>query len=152
VIHYEIVVLNLEQFTSMVQMLMCCWNVGLPLVNTQSQHRSQLLALQQSGDRTSALLSKNIDRAVKSLHASFSDSVRSLNGVLCSDRFPVSNIHEIVPNLDKTRVGIGWGGHNRINSPNCVRLKAALVEPNSDPRSKFRPIRACSPHQTAARA
>ena len=27
-IHYEIVVLDPEQFTSMVQMLMCCSNVG----------------------------------------------------------------------------------------------------------------------------
>jgi hypothetical protein len=29
VIHYEIVVLDQEQFTSMAQMLMCCSNVGL---------------------------------------------------------------------------------------------------------------------------
>jgi hypothetical protein len=55
------------------------------VVNTQSQHRSrknggltQLLALEQTGGRTDALLSKNIDRAVKILHAFFSDCVRSL--------------------------------------------------------------------------
>jgi hypothetical protein len=48
------------------------------MVNTQSQHRSeknggltQLFALEQSGGRTGALLSKNIDRTVKSLHAFF---------------------------------------------------------------------------------
>jgi hypothetical protein len=51
----------------------------------QSQHRSrkngeltQLRALEQSVGRTGALLSKNIDRAVKSLHALFSDYVGSL--------------------------------------------------------------------------
>ena len=55
------------------------------VVSTQSQHRSrknggltQLLALEQSGGRTGALLSKNIDRTVKSLHAFFSDYGRSL--------------------------------------------------------------------------
>jgi hypothetical protein len=55
------------------------------MVNTQSQHRSrknggltQLLALEQTGGRTGALLSKNIDRTVKSLHAFFSDYVRFL--------------------------------------------------------------------------
>jgi hypothetical protein len=48
------------------------------MVSTQSQHRSrknggwtQLFALEQSGGRTGALLSKNIDRTVKSLHAVF---------------------------------------------------------------------------------
>jgi hypothetical protein len=39
---------------------------------------TQLLALEQSGGRTGALLSKNIDRAVKSLRAFFSNSVRYL--------------------------------------------------------------------------
>ena len=38
----------------------------------------QLLALGQTGGRTGALLSKNVDRTVKSLHAFFSDYVRSL--------------------------------------------------------------------------
>jgi hypothetical protein len=85
VIHYEIVVLDPEQFTSMVQMLMCCSNVGL---QWQTRNRStvreknggltQLLALEQSGGRTGALLSKNIDRTAKSLYAFFSEYGRSL--------------------------------------------------------------------------
>jgi hypothetical protein len=63
---------------------MCCSNVGL---QWQTRNRStvreknggltQLLALEQTGGRTGALLSKNIDRTVKSLHAFFSDYVRS---------------------------------------------------------------------------
>jgi hypothetical protein len=85
VIHYEIVVLDQEQFTSMVQMLMCCSNVGL---QWQTRNRStareknggltQLLALEQPGGRTGALHSNNIDRTAKSLHAFFSDYRRSL--------------------------------------------------------------------------
>jgi hypothetical protein len=39
---------------------------------------TQLLALEQTGGRTGALLSNNLDRTVKSLHAFFSDYVRSL--------------------------------------------------------------------------
>jgi hypothetical protein len=39
---------------------------------------TQLLALEQSGGRTGALLSKNIDRTAKSLCAFFSDYGRSL--------------------------------------------------------------------------
>jgi hypothetical protein len=64
VIHYEIVVLDPEKFTSMAQMLMCCSNAGL---QWQTRNRStareknggltQLLALEQSGGRTGALLS-----------------------------------------------------------------------------------------------
>jgi hypothetical protein len=74
------------------------------VVNTQSQHRSrknggstQLLALGQSGGRTGALLSKNIDRAVKILPAFFLTTGDLWNGILRSDRFPVSSLHEIVP-------------------------------------------------------
>jgi hypothetical protein len=56
------------------------------MANTQSQSTvrekngglTQLLALGQSGGRTGALLSNNIDRAVKSLYAFFSDYGRSL--------------------------------------------------------------------------
>jgi hypothetical protein len=77
------VVLDPEQFTSMVQMLMCCSNAWLlwqtrnrSTVREKNGGLTQLLALEQSGGRTGALLSKNIDRAVKSLHAIFSDSVR----------------------------------------------------------------------------
>jgi hypothetical protein len=59
VIHYEIVVLNPEQFSSMAQMLVCCSNVGL---QWQTRNRStvcetnggltQPLALEQTGGRT----------------------------------------------------------------------------------------------------
>jgi hypothetical protein len=85
VIHYEIVVLDPEQFTSTVQMLMCCSNAGL---QWQTRNRStvretnggltQLLALEQADGHTGALLSKDIDQTVKSLYAFFSDCVRSL--------------------------------------------------------------------------
>jgi hypothetical protein len=85
VIHYEIVVLDPEQFTSMVQMLMCCSNIGLQwqirnrsTVREKNGGLTQLLALEQSGGRTGALLSKNIDRTAKSLYALFSDYGRSL--------------------------------------------------------------------------
>jgi hypothetical protein len=37
VIDYEIIVLDPEQFTSMVQIGMCCWNVGL---QWQARNRS----------------------------------------------------------------------------------------------------------------
>jgi hypothetical protein len=56
---------------------MCCWNYGLHR-SRKNGGLTQLLALEQSGGRTGALLSKNIDRAVKSLHVFFSDYVRSL--------------------------------------------------------------------------
>jgi hypothetical protein len=87
VIRYEIVALDPEQFTSILQVLMCCSNAGF---QWQTRNRStvreknggltQLLALEQSGGCTGALLSKNIDRTAKSvyLYAFFSDSgVRS---------------------------------------------------------------------------
>jgi hypothetical protein len=58
----------------------------------------QLLALlEQPGGRTGALLSKNIDRAVKKLCAFFLTPLDLQNGILRSDRFPVSRIHEVVP-------------------------------------------------------
>jgi hypothetical protein len=65
--------------------LMCCSNVGF---QWQTRNRStvreknggltQPLALEQSGGRTGALLSKNVDRTAKSLLAFFSDHGRSL--------------------------------------------------------------------------
>ena len=65
------------------------------MVNTQSQYRSrkkcgltQLLALEQTGGRTGALLSKNIDRTVKRLHAFFSDYVRSLEWCIAQRQVP----------------------------------------------------------------
>ena len=69
------------------------------MVNTQSQHRSrkkwwidtQLLALEQSGGRTGALLSNNIDRTVKSLHAFFSDYGRSLEWYTVQRQVPSIN-------------------------------------------------------------
>jgi hypothetical protein len=52
VIDYKIVVLGPEQFTSMVQILMCCWNVGLqwraPFAK-KNGGLTQLLALEQFG-------------------------------------------------------------------------------------------------------
>jgi hypothetical protein len=75
VIHYEIVVLDPEQFTSNNQHgtdANVLFERRVAMVNTQSHHRSrknggltQLLALEQSGGHTGALLSKNIGRAVK---------------------------------------------------------------------------------------
>jgi hypothetical protein len=47
-----------------------------------------LLALEQTGGRTGALLSKNIDRAVKSLHTFFSDCVRSLEWCTAQRQVP----------------------------------------------------------------
>jgi hypothetical protein len=61
---------------------------------------TQLLALEQSGGRTGALLSKNIDRTLKSLHAFFSDHGRSLEWCTVQRQVPstrVSSLHEIVP-------------------------------------------------------
>jgi hypothetical protein len=63
---------------------------------------TQLLALEQSGGRTGALLSKNIDRAVKSLHAFFSDYGRSLEWYTAQRQVPsikyqVYMKYEIVP-------------------------------------------------------
>jgi hypothetical protein len=65
------------------------------VVNTQSQHRSrknlglrQLLALEQSGGRTGALLLDNIDRTAKSLHAFFSDYGGSLEWYTAQRQVP----------------------------------------------------------------
>jgi hypothetical protein len=52
---------------------------------------TQLLALEQTGGRTGALLSKNIDQAVKSLHAFFSDCVRSLEWCAVQRQVPSIN-------------------------------------------------------------
>jgi hypothetical protein len=55
VIDYEIIVLDPEKNTSMVQIIMCCWNVGLQwyarnrsTVREQNSGLTQLLALEQS--------------------------------------------------------------------------------------------------------
>jgi hypothetical protein len=75
---YEMVVLDPERFTSMAQVLVCCWDVGLQsMASTQSQRCSrknggltQLLALEQPvRGRTRALFSKNTDRTAKKLYA-----------------------------------------------------------------------------------
>jgi hypothetical protein len=63
------------------------------MVNTQTVREkngglTQLLALEQSGGRTGALLSKNIDRTVKSLYAFFSDYGRSLEWYTAQRQVP----------------------------------------------------------------
>jgi hypothetical protein len=74
---YEIVLLDPEQFTSIVQMLLCCSNVRTSgcsgnhtiaaTVRESNGGLRQLLALEQPGGRNGdALLSKNIDRDGKS--------------------------------------------------------------------------------------
>jgi hypothetical protein len=96
----EVVALNPQQFTSTVQMLMCCSNVGL---HWQTRNRSTvleqngglipLLALEQSGGRTGALLSKNIDRTAKSLYA-------LLERYTAQRQAPsTKSTHEILPSL-----------------------------------------------------
>jgi hypothetical protein len=86
VIDYEIIVLDPEQCTNMVgtddTVLL---ERRAAMVSTQSQHRSRkkwwidtTSCARAIGGRTGALLSKNIDRAVKSLHAFVSEYARSL--------------------------------------------------------------------------
>jgi hypothetical protein len=97
VIHYEIVVRRagsrtIYQHGADVNAL---FERRVAMANTQSQHRprkngglTQPLALEQSGGRTGALLSNNIDRTAKSLYAFFSDYGRSLEWYTAQRQVP----------------------------------------------------------------